>query len=175
MLLDTNEYKKILEEELVSKFKQEFYEKMGYMPHVVTKYIITEETTEVKMPLSVLKSYFEPFLPVRYSKRYNLGSSARFRDLTDLRHIYSYIANKMGYSLSEIGKSLNNRDHTTVINSIKKFKSFIETDPGFREKYVKVLNHIKKINNESSTMADKHQVSDQSEPDLHTGQLSFKD
>lgn len=175
MTLDTNEYRKVLEEKLVSKFKEEFFEKLGYIPHVVTRFTITEEETKVKMPLSILKSYFIPFLPIRYSKRYNLGSPARFRDLTDLRHIYCYIANKMGHSLSEVGKSLNNRDHTTVINSVRKFKSLIETDKEFREKYIKILNHIKKINNESSALADKHQIPDQPQPDLHTGQLSFKD
>jgi hypothetical protein len=175
-MLELNEYRKKLEEKLIQKFKEEFHEKLGYYPVVVTNMQFIEEEPEDKsLPLAVLKGYFEPFLPTRYHKKHSLGSKFRYRELTDLRNIYCYLARNMGYSLNEIAKSLNNRDHTTVINCIRKFKDLINTDPEFKNKYIKVINHIKNVDNESPALANKLEVPDQPQPDVHTGLLPFED
>lgn len=48
------------------------------------------------------------------------------REVTTARQIYCYIAReKTGYSLSEIGRSIN-RNHATILYSIKTIKGYID-------------------------------------------------
>jgi chromosomal replication initiation ATPase DnaA len=43
------------------------------------------------------------------------------------RHCFMYIAKKVyGYTLKEIGRSLSDRDHTTVINGVTKYSNYLE-------------------------------------------------
>jgi hypothetical protein len=57
----------------------------------------------------------------------------------------------MKYNLSEMGRYMGNRDHTTVIHGLTVFGNLYETDYAFREKYHEIVNNIKE-NNESSTV-----------------------
>ena len=48
------------------------------------------------------------------------------------RHISIYLASELtSYSLSEIGKVMNGKDHTTIMYSVEKIKSIMETDEFF--------------------------------------------
>jgi chromosomal replication initiation ATPase DnaA len=162
-------YKNILETKLVERFKKEFHEKIGYYPIVITEASISKEEGSIKIiPLEELKKMFTPFLPYKYQKMISLGSRSRIRELVELRHIYCFLAKQMGYSLKEIARCLNNRDHSTAINSIKVFHDLHETNELFRNKYIKILNHIKQSTNESPALDYEHKVSDKSQPDVHT-------
>lgn len=145
-------YEILLENKLIEKFREEFYEKLGYYPTVITKTINKGQQEFKMMSLKELKTYFDPFLPVIYGKRTPLDSKSRKRELVELRHIFSYIARKMGFSLLTIGQFLNNRDHSTIINNLRVFDNLIQTDPDFREKYNIILQYIKTKKHEPPTL-----------------------
>ena len=56
--------------------------------------------------------------------------SRRSRNLVVIRQAYSFIlkANYHNMSLTQIGKDLGNRDHTTIIHSIATFKNLLSTN-----------------------------------------------
>ena len=53
--------------------------------------------------------------------------------LISARHISIYLSSKLtSYSLSEIGKMMNGKDHTTIMHSVDRIKSLIDTDESVR-------------------------------------------
>lgn len=147
--MNQQDYASRLEKKLIDQFKEDFFKKFEYYPVVLTKInlVMDEENSYPLMSLEQLESYFTPFLPVKHSKIIQLKHKIRIREITELRSIFCYLARNMKYSLKTIGEYLNGRDHTTVIHSINTFKDLIETCGTFREKYYRVLDHIKQINN----------------------------
>lgn len=147
--MNQQDYASRLEKKLIDKFKEDFFEKFEYYPVVLTKInLITEESDRTPLiPLEQLEAYFTPFLPIKYDKVVHLKQKLRIREITELRSIFCFLARNMNYSLKTIGEYLNGRDHTTVIHSVNTFKDLIETCPVFREKYHRVLDNIKQINN----------------------------
>lgn len=86
-----------------------------------------------------------------------LKSESRYRDLVTVRQIYCFVAKSMtNHTLREIGALIGDRDHTTIISSIRKVKRFIGTKDAtfmdFWDKYTKrtniynemlIVNHIR--------------------------------
>lgn len=71
-----------------------------------------------------------------------LKGSRRFRRLTNARQLYCYIARKnTSDSLSDIGQTINNRDHTTVIHSVNTIEGYIAAKDDL------TLEHLKAISN----------------------------
>jgi chromosomal replication initiation ATPase DnaA len=65
-------------------------------------------------------------------------SPLRKRDLVFARHAFCYLAKaKTDHSLLDIGFFLGNRDHSTVINSIRQCSDLLEFHNEFRRKYQK--------------------------------------
>ena len=142
-----------VEKELITKFLEEFHLKLGYHPTVLSRHYSNVEEKPTVLTLKELRDSFSPFLPIQYGKKHNLNSKLRIRPLVDLRFIFVYLARKMGYKLYEIGKELNNRDHSTILYNLKAFRNQYETDESFRLLYHKVINHIK--NKYESPVLDK--------------------
>lgn len=163
--MDTKTYAAQLERKLIEQFKESFYEKIGYYPVVVTRLQQDLDQYLPIMPLETLQTYFEPFLPYRNGVRLSLKSKDRYRELVELRNIYSFLARTMGYSLSNVGESIGNRDHTTIIHNVTCFKNLVETSETFQQKYIRIFNYIKK-EHESSIMGVSDQVQRESEPAL---------
>lgn len=165
--MDPKEYAANMEKKLTQEFREKFYSKMGYYPMVTTRTYEGNETNGSMplMSLMTLQQHFEPFLPDELGKKIHLASKSRLRSIVELRHVYCVVAREMGYGLKEIGKSLNNRDHTTVIHNIKSCKNLLETCEAFKKKYYRIVETIKH-NHESSTMDYADQVQYQSEPAL---------
>jgi len=65
------------------------------------------------------------------------------RKVSLIRHIFCKIASEHGYSTREIARYLNNRDHTTIIYSIKTAEALIKTDVEFELNYTAVKDIIK--------------------------------
>jgi len=157
--MDGINYNFQLERKLIDQFKQSFFEKIGYYPTVITKVHALP-----KLSLNTLESHFTQFLPVRYQRTVKLKSKHRYREIVELRMIYCTLARQMGYSFIEIGKYLDNKDHTTIMHNIKSFKNLMQTCNVFRNKYNTIFNYIKNYyNHESSTMDNIDQVQHQSE------------
>jgi chromosomal replication initiator protein len=68
----------------------------------------------------------------------------RKKDVCEARHIVCYIlVKKLGLTLGNTGlKYLGNRDHSTVINSIRKFNNLYETEESFRNKVHLILDNV---------------------------------
>lgn len=142
--MNTRDYATKLERKLIDEFKKNFYEKLGYEPIVMTvsKLKTTDDNYISLMSLEELKEVFDPFLPTINGKIMQLETNERWREIVELRAIYCHLAVNMNYTLQKTGRSIGNRDHTTVRNSLMNFRNWMETNEPFREKYRMILNHI---------------------------------
>jgi len=61
-------YASNMEKKLIEEFKEKFREKLGYMPLVTTRVVLSSEYSIPIMELSQLEMFFEPFL-VRHNNR----------------------------------------------------------------------------------------------------------
>jgi hypothetical protein len=142
--MNQTQYAVKLERKLIEEFKSNFYNKIGYQPIVLTKIEDKENDGYIKlMSLEHLKGLFEPFLPYKHGKILTIDCKHRYREIVELRIIYCFIARRMNYPFKSIGISIK-RDHTTVIHSCETFADLSETNDAFREKYLMVLDYIKK-------------------------------
>ena len=135
-----------LERKLIEEFKSTFYEKVGYIPIVITQEQLSSEDIPY-MKLEKLTELFDPFLIEKFGNKIPLASKWRMREIVELRAIYCYIAKQMKYSLKPIGENLGNRDHTTVIHALTLFRNLFETSEVFRGKYAKIHAYIKQQTN----------------------------
>jgi hypothetical protein len=63
-----------------------------------------------------------------------IKGDCRVHELVVVRFAFFYAANKLfGYSTPRVGKFLNDRDHTTVINGVKKAKARLSRDKTYKE------------------------------------------
>jgi chromosomal replication initiation ATPase DnaA len=65
----------------------------------------------------------------------NISKRTRAQEVVNVRHFVSwFLVKNMGMTLKAVGiEVLGGRDHTTVINSIKKFSNLYETEELFKE------------------------------------------
>ncbi len=146
-------YRKTLEDKLVSKFKKEFCDKIGYTPEVITIYKDNEPFPKIALDrlIDLINSIMERrFGDKRVNKKLvRITSFLRIREATEYRFIYFKLAREMGYTLSETGRSLktdktNGYDHSTVMYGISTFDNLLGTSKQFALKYQEVLDEIKK-------------------------------
>ena len=85
----------------------------------------------------------------------NLRERRRYNDIVNARMVYSYILRGLGYSLTDIGKSLG-KHHATIINYLDNMEGYLKTDPVLRKKFDKVsrsfLGEEMEIDNSSLTI-----------------------
>ena len=164
-MVQTDCYARILEKRLIDEFKSKFYQKLGYHPVVVTQTKITGKDVPI-LTLEELSKCFNKYMPRgKDGKFISLKSKKRTRELTDLRKMYCTIARTMGFTLSEIGKFLGNRDHTTIIHNIFMFKSLYETNEAFKLKYNSIIRTINEKYG-TSIMEDFDKTQPESKPNL---------
>lgn len=166
-------YAEQMENKLVEEFKLKFLDKMGYLPTVLTRYK-TSKTGIPHLKLEELEKCFEPFLPEYRGLDVSIRSKCRRRELVELRQFFSFMARQMGMSLNNIGIYLNNRDHTTVIHSLRQFKNLMETDQNYRSRFSIILNYIKE-KYEPSFMDNVDQVQRDPQPVVLPGLLPVQD
>jgi chromosomal replication initiator protein len=169
--METSYYAIRLEQKLIQEFKTKFREKIGYEPVVMTKVhmdvIQDNQVTHIPvLTLQELLEKFEPFLPEVYGYTFRLQSKSRKRELVDLRAMYCRIAKSMKYPLSQIGKVLGDRDHTTVIHALRMFDGQMKYNPAFKDQFNRILESIKIYPNESPDLDVLNQEPSESEPAL---------
>jgi len=72
------------------------------------------------------------------------------------RHTFNYICRKrLRMSLMYIGRIIN-RDHTTVIHSIRQTQDLIEYDRAFATTYKQIIELLDSYSNEESIVVDSH-------------------
>ena len=70
----------------------------------------------------------------------NLISTSRKRELVDMRQLVSFVLKTdFNQTLSSIGKTLGDRDHTTILHSIRKFYDLYETNVNYKNKCDSIL------------------------------------
>ena len=69
------------------------------------------------------------------------GNGRGTLDIATARHLFCFIANENGYNLSEIGRFLSYRDHSTIINSLKVVNDMKDTQDPIYERYITLLKH----------------------------------
>lgn len=64
----------------------------------------------------------------------DIEHKTRRKKIVDARRIYCYqMKDKLSWSLKDIGISIGNRDHTTIVYSIKTYRDLCQTDDVFKE------------------------------------------
>ena len=59
------------------------------------------------------------------------------------RQIAIYLIRRMsGMSLDDIGREFGDRDHSTILHSLKKVEQQMRTDPAFAEKVKEITTNI---------------------------------
>jgi hypothetical protein len=96
------------------------------------------------MSLEELEMKFTPFLPKTGTTVQRLKSRRRNQEIVELRHMFSFLAKKMGYSLASIANHLELRDHSTIIHGLKTFRDRYETDLDYRDRYDAINNYVKR-------------------------------
>jgi hypothetical protein len=130
------------EKEFTKNFVKRFYRKFNYYPTVIINKERASDDYNL-LSLSQLEECFTPFLPTLRNKIIPLNSRERIREITELRHVFCFLARSMNFKVTTIGRYLGGRDHTTVVHSVMVFKNLYETDEAFREKFKRITNHIK--------------------------------
>jgi chromosomal replication initiation ATPase DnaA len=148
--MNTTQYRRKLENQLVTEFIQKFIEKIGYAPTVITDQNVNGKNFK-KIPLDELEEIFKEFLPCVNGNFLHLGHKSRNRTLTNVRHIFVFLAKLMGYSMVNIGIYLGNRDHSTMVHSIKTFRNLYQTSDHFRDLYLLIVKNLR-LYYESSNM-----------------------
>jgi chromosomal replication initiator protein len=73
----------------------------------------------------------------------NLKSSSRKRELVDMRQLISFVLKTdFNRTLSSIGKTLGDRDHTTILHSIRKFYDLYETNTSYKNTCNNILESV---------------------------------
>ena len=84
-----------------------------------------------------LKDFLNSYVIANDINRDEFISSSRKREIVDSRMIYFAVARNLGgYTLSELGKSVN-RDHATVIYAIRNYEHLSSYDESMKHKYYK--------------------------------------
>ncbi len=99
------------------------------------------QTDSIKVDWKPIVEWVEKETGVPY---FLMQTSSRKREFVEARQIamsllFKYFKHKM--SLSEIGRKFN-RDHATVIHSIKCVNNLIELDKEFRERYKPLITKL---------------------------------
>jgi chromosomal replication initiation ATPase DnaA len=106
------------EKKAILEIGEIFYKKMSYRPKIVGKYVNSNLKDLIKKISNITNC--------------NIEINCRSDIFLKTRAVYYYIAFKSGYSLKEIGGSLN-KDHTTVMAGLNKFHKLIKKDEKFKE------------------------------------------
>ena len=84
-----------------------------------------------------LKDFLNSYVIANDINRDEFISSSRKREIVDSRMIYFAVARNLGgYTLSELGKSVN-RDHATVMYAIRNYEHLSSYDESMKHKYYK--------------------------------------
>tara|TARA_R100000388_G_scaffold88135_1_gene68319 strand:- start:100 stop:486 length:387 start_codon:yes stop_codon:yes gene_type:complete len=84
-----------------------------------------------------LKDFLNSYVIANNINRDEFVSPSRKREIVDSRMIYFAVARNLGgYTLSELGKSVN-RDHATVMYAIRNYDHLSGYDESMKHKYYK--------------------------------------
>ncbi|WP_340112634.1 helix-turn-helix domain-containing protein [Maribellus mangrovi] len=69
-----------------------------------------------------------------------LQQKTRNRDIVEARQVAMYLSKRnTKESLAKIGRTIGNKDHATVLHACRTVNNLLETNPGFRDKWMPLL------------------------------------
>jgi chromosomal replication initiation ATPase DnaA len=104
---------------------------------VVKEYFIYRRGMQIQVIIEEACKVFDVD-PIDVVKR------TRAQKVVNARHFVAwFLVNKLGMTLTSVGKDvLGGRDHTTVINSIRKFSNLYETEDLFKDRANLIMENI---------------------------------
>ena len=102
----------------------------GRLPPEYMEKILKSLTPKTPRPEEIQKQTAEAF----HISREELLGRSRIKNIVRARQTAMFLVKtSLRKSLSDVGRLFGGRDHTTVINSLKKVKELKEKDPGFKK------------------------------------------
>ena len=135
-MIDTQ---KIKQKAQIERFKNKFYR-----DHDIKLFILTPTSCKSSLTLTKYKQITMHSIVEDHPKyaKYNFKTKSKERDFIVYIQVMSFLANKDGYSLTAIGKSIF-RNHATIINSRKIISNGIETkEPNINRILTKIQTKI---------------------------------
>ena len=94
------------------------------------KKVLAHHESTVTISIEEIQRIVAEFYKIRIT---DIKSSSRAKPIVVPRQIAMYLIKKfLDKSLVEIGKAFGGKDHTTVISSLTKIESLLQTDPQFK-------------------------------------------
>ena len=133
------------------------------LPKEVTDYIAENVTSNVRQlegTLNKILAYRDmllksneyapsPKVIISYVAKYyhldedTIRGQSRGRDVVAARQVAIYLIRRMHATpLTEIGKEFGNRDHSTILHSLDKVETQMQTDPAFAERVKEITTNI---------------------------------
>lgn len=110
----------------------------------IVEYVPEDKVPEKKRTVDMDKYIHEGCVFFGLEKQI-LTRPGRKRIIVEKRHmIASYLVNEKKCSLIDVGRKFN-RDHTTIINSVRLVDNLSQTNNEFREQYNQLTNHLNTI------------------------------
>lgn len=107
------------------------------------KKVLAHHESTVTISIEEIQRIVAEFYKIRIT---DIKSSSRAKPIVVPRQIAMYLIKKfLDKSLVEIGKSFGGKDHTTVINSLNKIESLLQTDPQFKNDIDDLITQIHNI------------------------------
>lgn len=107
------------------------------------KKVLAHHESTVTISIEEIQRIVAEFYKIRLT---DIKSSSRAKPIVVPRQIAMYLIKKfLDKSLVEIGKSFGGKDHTTVINSLNKIESLLQTDPQFKNDIDDLITQIHNI------------------------------
>lgn len=107
------------------------------------KKVLAHHESTVTISIEEIQRIVAEFYKIRIT---DIKSSSRAKPIVVPRQIAMYLIKKfLDKSLVEIGKAFGGKDHTTVINSLNKIESLLQTDPQFKNDIDDLITQIHNI------------------------------
>ncbi len=107
------------------------------------KKVLAHHESTVTISIEEIQRIVAEFYKIRIT---DIKSSSRAKPIVVPRQIAMYLIKKfLDKSLVEIGKAFGGKDHTTVINSLNKIESLLQTDPQFKNDIDDLMTQIHNI------------------------------
>jgi len=134
----------LTQEKEIKEFKERILKNFGINIHIITEAAEDFKISIQALHVCTLKALKEnePDYHRHYGEIQSLAHKSRLRPFLVYVQAMSYIAYREGYSKTAVGKSIN-RDHATIINSVKQVENaFFTKDKMMMKAFNNIIKEI---------------------------------
>jgi chromosomal replication initiation ATPase DnaA len=126
------------------------YTKINYN-FVLGYYVVPEPNKEVKTTIDTIKKIIQDESGID-----NILKNSRKRSYVDARRIFYHILRNYHYlSLDKIGKLCGNRNHATILHSLRDVDFLIKSDPDIASLFNRVSDRVLNLKTEKQLLLEK--------------------